>query len=71
MPKLYSSNQIIKTLERKGFNFVSQKGSHVKYRKIGRPTLDVIVPAQRKEIPRGTFHSILRQAKLNEKDFLK
>ena len=66
MPKLYSSNQIIKILRKKGFIFISQKGSHVKYRKIGKPTLTVIVPATRKEIPHGTLRSILRQAGLTD-----
>ena len=69
MPKLYSSEQIVKTLEREGFVFVSQRGSHVKYRKTGGPTLTVIVPAGRKQIPRGTFRSILRQAGLDEGAF--
>lgn len=71
MPKLYSSEQIVKTLEREGFVFVSQRGSHVKYRKTGTPTLTVIVPAGRKQIPRGTFRSILRQAGLDEGAFVR
>ena len=70
MPKLFSSSHIIKVLEKKGFIYISQKGSHVKYRKIGNPTLTVIVPAKRKEIPYGTFRSILRQSSLNEDNFL-
>lgn len=69
MPKLFSSQTIIKVLLSNGFYFVSQKGSHVKYRKDGDPTLTVIVPANRKEIPYGTFRSILRQANLNEMNF--
>lgn len=69
MPKLYSSKQIIKVLLQKGFVFISQKGSHVKYRKFGHPTLTVIIPTNRKEIPFGTFKSILRQANLTEDEF--
>lgn len=69
MRKLYSSEQIARTLEREGFAFVSQRGSHVKYRKTGSPTLTVIVRAGRKQIPRGTFRSILRQAGLDEGAF--
>lgn len=69
MPKLYSSEQIVKTLEAQGFEFVSQRGSHAKYRKSGSPTLTVIVPAGRKEIPRGTFRSIMRQSGLEESTF--
>jgi predicted RNA binding protein YcfA (HicA-like mRNA interferase family) len=71
MPKLYSSGYIIKVLEARGFIFVSQKGSHVKYRKIGNPTLTVIVPAPKKQVPIGTFKSILRQSGLNRQDFEK
>jgi predicted RNA binding protein YcfA (HicA-like mRNA interferase family) len=56
-------------LDEHGFIFISQKGSHIKLRKIGEPTLTVIVPANRKEIPVGTFRSILRQSSLTEDDF--
>ena len=69
MPKLYSSKHIIKVLENHKFIYVSQKGSHIKYRKHGSPTLTVIVPANRREIPFGTFRSILRQSQIREIDF--
>jgi predicted RNA binding protein YcfA (HicA-like mRNA interferase family) len=69
VPKLHSSTEIVKVLEGEGFELVSQKGSHAKYRKVGSPTLTVIVPAARKEIPRGTFRSILRQSGLDESVF--
>jgi predicted RNA binding protein YcfA (HicA-like mRNA interferase family) len=69
MPKLYSSSHILKVLESHGFIFISQKGSHIKLRKDGDVTLTVIVPANRKEIPAGTFHSILHQSALAEGDF--
>lgn len=69
MPKLHSSKNIIKVLEKNKFVYVSQKGSHIKYRKYGNPTLTVIVPANRREIPYGTFRSILRQSQLQEIDF--
>jgi len=71
MPKLYSSSATIKVLRKKGFVYISQRGSHIKFRKSGKPTLTVIIPANRKEIPRGTFNSILRQANLTEENFKK
>lgn len=71
MPKLYSSDHIIKVLLQNGFIFISQKGSHAKYRKAGNPVLTVIVPAERKEMPVGTFNSIVRQSGLSKKDFQK
>lgn len=71
MPKLYSSHEIISILIKHGFIFISQKGSHIKYRKPGSPVLTVIIPADRKQIPAGTFNSILRQSGLTKEDFEK
>ena len=71
MPKLYSSKDIIKVLKKHKFTYVSQRGSHIKYRKHGRPVLTVIIPDNRREIPFGTFRSILRQSQLQESDFEK
>ena len=70
MPKRHSSSEIIKVLEQYGFVFISQKGSHAKYRKKHEEyTVTVIVPTPRKEVPVGTFRSIVRQSKLDIKDF--
>jgi predicted RNA binding protein YcfA (HicA-like mRNA interferase family) len=69
MPKTYSSRHIVKILLAHGFHFVSQKGSHAKYRKNTIPVITVIVPSDRKEIPYGTFRSILRQSGLKEENF--
>jgi predicted RNA binding protein YcfA (HicA-like mRNA interferase family) len=70
VPKLYSSQQIVKAVEREGFEFVSQRGSHVKYRKTDAGAIfTVIIPAGRKQVPRGTFRSILRQSGLDESIF--
>jgi len=71
MPKLFSSKYIIKVLQSEGFVYISQKGSHIKMRKINNPTLTVIIPDNRKEIPAGTFRSILRQSQLSIEDFEK
>jgi predicted RNA binding protein YcfA (HicA-like mRNA interferase family) len=66
MPKLHSSKHIINILESRHFIFVSQRGSHKKFIKGKRI---VIVPDLKKEIPMGTFFSILRQSGLKKKDF--
>jgi predicted RNA binding protein YcfA (HicA-like mRNA interferase family) len=71
MPNIYSSVHIVKVLQSKGFVYTSQKGSHAKFRKYGKEVLTVIVPANKKEIPYGTFRSILRQSNLTETDFKK
>ena len=69
MAKLFSSLHVLKILESHGFIIISQKGSHIKLRKEGNPTLTVIVPADRKEIPHGTMRSILRQSQLAISEF--
>lgn len=66
MPKQYSSNDVISILKANGFEFVSQKGSHIKFRK-GK--FVVIVPAGRRAIPLGTLRSIRRQAGLGKDVF--
>jgi len=66
MAKLLSSREIITVLEKQGFIFKSQKGSHTKYIK---GTNTVIVPHPKKEIPYGTFLSIVRQSGLHKEDF--
>jgi len=71
MPKPFPLKLVLRVLEEKGFFFVSQNGSHVKYRKNGELILTVIIPIHGKEIQHGTFCSILRQAKLRRSDFEK
>jgi len=70
MPRLYSSRHIVSVLERAGFDFVSQKGSHGKFKKgISTMVRTVIVPLAKREIPYGTFRSIVRQSGLSEDEF--
>jgi len=70
MPKLYSSNQTLLVLYKHGFLFISQKGSHIKLRKIIKgKVFTVIIPDNKKEIPIGTFASIVRQSDLKKEDF--
>jgi predicted RNA binding protein YcfA (HicA-like mRNA interferase family) len=67
MPNVYTSKEIISVLEKIGFKFVSQKGSHGKYKDTNGNI--VIIPMAKKEIPEGTFRSILKQANILLKDF--
>jgi len=67
VPELYSSKEVETVLRRLGFSFVSQKGSHGKFRHpSGRV---VILPMGRREIPMGTMRSILRQMGISEEEF--
>ena len=69
MPKPFKLKLILKVLLAKGFFFVSQNGSHAKYRNASDPVLTVMVPIHGNEVPYGTLRSILRQAKLQQSDF--
>lgn len=64
-------SEIIKVLEKFGFVFKSQKGSHVKYVKVTQnmPTRTVIIPMH-DEVAKGTLQSILEQAELSLADFM-
>ena len=62
MPKRLSSQEFLRILTDHGFRFISQKGSHAKYRDPHGHT--VIVPHPRKDIPIGTLRSMIRQSGL-------
>ena len=67
MPRRLGSDEVILVLREHGFDFVTQRGSHAKYKNAtGRIA---IVPHPRKELPIGTTRSIIRQAGLTPKDF--
>ncbi len=55
---LRNSRDIVKRLKAEGFELVSVKGSHHKFRK---GTITVIVPDPKKDLPAGTARSIARR----------
>ncbi len=62
-----SGRECVKALEKVGFKFARQRGSHmILYR--DEPSAQVVVPAHR-EIDRGTLRAILRQASLTPEEF--
>jgi predicted RNA binding protein YcfA (HicA-like mRNA interferase family) len=69
MPKLpaLSGREIVRALEKMGFNQISQRGSHVKLRREGR---SCVIPLH-DEVKRGTLAGILRQAGVEGEAFLK
>ena len=67
MPGRLGSGEVIRVPQEHGLVFVSQKGSHTKYRNPGGRT--AIVPHPKKELPIGTTRSIIRQAGLTPADF--
>ena len=59
MPIELNSRRIVARLEADGFERVSSRGSHVKFRKGPRT---VIVPHPKKELPLGTARAIAKLA---------
>jgi predicted RNA binding protein YcfA (HicA-like mRNA interferase family) len=68
MPKLpvLSGAEVIKALERLGFEQLRQRGSHVVMR---RDAVGTVVPLHR-EVKTGTLAGILRQAGVTQDEFL-
>lgn len=64
-----SGRECIKALEKEGFYFKRQEGSHIVMRR-DDPFGQVVVPDHR-ELDRGTLRAIIRQASLSSNEFLK
>jgi len=71
MPKVFSSKKVISILRKDfGFSVVSQKGSHIKLRKISRNRkITTIVPLH-KELAPGTLRGVLELAEIELREFL-
>lgn len=69
MPKLpvLSGADVVKMLERLGFEQIRQRGSHIVMR---RGEAGTVVPLH-KELKSGTLAGIIRQARLTNDEFLK
>ena len=71
MPKPVLLRLILKVLRKNGFFLIREKGSHARFRRAESPERNVTIKMTEKEIPYGTFQSILLQTGLEEKDFVK
>ena len=60
-----SAKELIKILQKLGFVFVSQKGSHIKLRK-EKPVRKTIIIPNHKFIRPGTLNNILKYADLSQ-----
>lgn len=70
MPKPIPLKLVLKVLKEKGFFFIRQKGSHARYERVTKEkTYKVTIKIGKKEIPHGTFMSILLHSGLEERDF--
>jgi len=72
MPKLPSvrPKELIKLLNKLGYEEVRQTGSHKQFKKAGTPGI-VTVAFHNKDIKQITLRSIIRQAGLTTEEFIK
>lgn len=65
MPKIVlTPRELIKILEKDGFRFIRQNGSHAVYRDYEK-SRKVIVPIHNKDIPTGTLHQIIKDGDID------
>ncbi|MCX6089606.1 MAG: type II toxin-antitoxin system HicA family toxin [Candidatus Atribacteria bacterium] len=63
----FKPSEIIRILEKKGFVLHRTRGSHhIYYHSESRRR--VVVPLHKKDLPKGTFYTILRQAGIHKED---
>lgn len=67
MPKFprISGDDLIRAFERLGFTAVRQRGSHVVMKRVSALGVQGTSIPRHKELAIGTFHGILRQAKVS------
>ncbi len=61
-----SPKEVVKALEKVGFLYVSQKGSHMKY----SDGKNVVIIPNHSEVAKGTLKSILTMANISLEDFI-
>ncbi len=68
LPRI-SGRECVKALEKVGFYFKRQEGSHIILRR-DDPFAQIVVP-DHKELDRGTLRAIIRQTALSVDEFMK
>lgn len=68
-PRRLPFREVVRKLTAAGFAVVSQRGSHVKLRKLGKDATRTTVVPRHDEIAVGLLRAILRQAHLTWEEF--
>jgi predicted RNA binding protein YcfA (HicA-like mRNA interferase family) len=63
-----SGREIVKILEKQGFEIVGRKGSHVRLKKKSSGDVRIVLVPLHNEVKKGTLKSILRQAGLTQEE---
>lgn len=70
MPKIYTPKQVLAKFKKLGFVEDRQSGSH-KILYHPETQARTVIPFHVKELPKGTFSSILRESKITKQEFEK
>lgn len=70
MPKVYTPKQVLAKFKKLGFVEDRQSGSH-KILYHPETKARAVIPFHLKELPRGTFTSILKESKITKEEFEK
>jgi predicted RNA binding protein YcfA (HicA-like mRNA interferase family) len=65
-----SAREVLRALDRAGFERVAQKGSHIRLKGTWNGQVRVVIVPNHPEIARGTLLSIIRQAGMTRDEFL-
>lgn len=68
MPKTYTPKQVLAKFKKLGFVEDRQSGSH-KILYNSETKTRAVIPFHLRELPKGTFSSILRESKVSREDF--
>lgn len=66
----FTPKELVRILERKGFQLIRVKGSHHIFRNFTTRKITV-VPMHKKDLPKGTFETILKQAGIKKEEIKK
>jgi predicted RNA binding protein YcfA (HicA-like mRNA interferase family) len=69
MPIRLTAQEVIKVLQRHGFDCVSQKGSHQKYKNKTTGAVTIVPYHSGKHLPIGTLFSIIRASGIDKTEF--
>lgn len=64
-----SADELIKILHKVGFNIISQRGSHIKLRKL-KPIRKTIIIPNHKVIRPGTLNNILKMSEITRDELI-
>ena len=65
------ASKLVPILVRFGFRIIRQRGSHLHLEYIPDKARKITIPMHNYDLPRKTLQSILKQAKISTKEFLK